>query len=234
MAAIMYPWVSMTDVSNSTSHRTLNLSCQRCNWIVRVCWGRWVSELGWGVICVSTVSGRVRQYPGGCWLELLLLQLGLKLANLPPLSPSLSLSLSLSGDQLTIEQITETTRRLNLSNRWKFMANHQCVAVVRIERIVVNSADPPCCEISLCYQWDVPIYYPWDRFVRLFINLSAAIGLPRGPISAQSRLLPWMTHFQPTPHWCLITGLERVLLEMIQLPPKLRACHLQGVQGWQN
>ena len=111
------------------------------------------------------------------------------------------------------------------------MANHQCIAVVRIERIVVNSADPPCCEISLCYQWDVPIYYPWDRFVRLFINLSAAIGLPRGPISAQSRLLPWMTHFQPTPHWCLITGLERVLLEMIQLPPKLRACHLQGERG---
>ena len=146
----------------------------------------------------------------------------------------LSLPLSLSGDQTTIEQITGTTRRLNLSNRWKFMANHQCIAVVRIERIVVNSADPPCCEISLCYQWDVPIYYPWDRFVRLFINLSAAIGLPRGPISAQSRLLPWMTHFQPTPHWCLITGLERVLLEMIQLPPKLRACHLQGVQGWQN
>ena len=46
---------------------------------------------------VSTVSGRVRQYPGGCWLELLLEQLGLKLANLPPLSPSLSLSLVISS-----------------------------------------------------------------------------------------------------------------------------------------
>ena len=186
-------------------------------------------------------------------------QLGPKLANLPPLS----------GDQPPVEQITETTRWHNLSNRGNIGVYHYIVRLpkwgksvliksswqasklrwfenttdrvkgvkCRASSVAKNyfgdpwSVDAPCCEISQF------IISETSQFVSFSLTcprqLLCFVAEPNH--SAQSPLHPEMTHFQPNQpsHWAWSQA-WKALLEMIQLPPKLRACHLQGGRGWRH